>query len=110
MAKQLVSYGGTATFGVVADGFPTMAYQWSFNGTNLSGATASTLTINSTTTNNLGNYTVQVSNTYSSAQSATATLRMLPSLVTPFTDISGLWGQPGTLSVGAVGSGTLGKR
>lgn len=106
-ANQLVSYGGTATFGVVADGFPAPAYQWSFNGTNLYGATTSTLTISGVVTNNLGNYTVQVSNTYSSAQSAAATLRMLPSLVTPFTDISGLWGQPGTLSVGAVGSGTL---
>ena len=32
---------------------------------------------------------------------------MRPSLVTPFIGINGLWGQPGTLSVVATGSGTL---
>lgn len=106
-ANQLISYGSTASFSVIADGFPTPTnFQWSFNGSPIVGANTSTLLVPSMTTNKLGSYSVVVSNAYGSAQSS-ATATMLPSLVTPFAGISGLWGQPGTLSVVAAGSGTL---
>jgi hypothetical protein len=103
----LVSYGDPATFYVNAIGFPGLAYQWSFNGTNLAGATNSTFSIGSVNVSNLGNYSVLVTNAYGWSNSPSAALTMLPSLVNPFTGSSGLWGQPDTLSVGAVGSGTL---
>ena len=106
-ASQLVSYGDTATFTVVADGFPAPKFQWSFKGTNLAGATNTTLSVVAVTTNSLGNYSVLASNAYSSAVGGPATLTMLPSLITPFAGVNGLWGQPGTLSVAATGSGTL---
>ena len=107
-ARQLVSYGDTAVFNVVADGFPAPTLQWSFKGTNLAGANSTTLSVPNVTTNQLGNYSVIASNAYSSASGGPATLTMLPSLVTPFAGVNGLWGQPGTLSVVATGSGTLG--
>jgi hypothetical protein len=106
-ASQLVSYGESTSFSVLAGGFPTPTnFQWSFNGSPLSGSNSSSLLIPGVTTNKLGTYSVTVSNAYGSAQSS-ATLTMRPSLVTPFAGINGLWGQPGTLSVVAAGSGTL---
>jgi hypothetical protein len=106
-ASHLVSYGDTTSFSVLADGFPTPTnFQWSFNGSPLSGSNSSSLLIAGVTTNKLGTYSVVVSNAYGSAQSSAA-LTMRPSLVIPFAGISGLWGQPGTLSVVAAGSGTL---
>jgi hypothetical protein len=106
-ADQLVSYGDTASFSVVAAGFPTVGYQWSFKGANIAGANSSTLAIPGVTTNQLGAYSVLATNAYSSAPGGSAVLTMLPSLVAPFAGISGLWGQPGTLVVVAAGSGTL---
>jgi len=107
LASQLVSYGSTTAFNVVVDGFPTPTnFQWSFKGSPIVGSNSSSLLISGVTTNKLGTYSVVVSNAYGFAQS-TATLTMLPSLVTPFVGINGLWGQPGTLSVVAAGSGTL---
>jgi hypothetical protein len=103
----LVSYGDPATFYVNAIGFPGLAYQWLRNGTNIAGATNSTLSIVSVNVSNLGNYSVLVTNAYGWSNSPSAALTMLPSLVNPFSGSSGLWGQPDTLSVGAVGSGSL---
>ncbi len=107
LASQLVSYGDTTSFSVLAGGFPTPTnFQWSFNGSPILGSNSSSLLIPTVATNKLGTYSVTVSNAYGSAQSS-ATLTMRPSLVTPFAGISGLWGQPGTLSVVATGSGSL---
>ncbi|MBW8864423.1 MAG: immunoglobulin domain-containing protein [Verrucomicrobia bacterium] len=99
--------GASATFNVAAGGFPTLNYQWMLNGTNIAGATATGLTINAIHLKDLGNYTVLVSNAYSSVQSIAATLSMSPSITTPFVGVAGLWGQGAVLNVGAIGSGTL---
>jgi hypothetical protein len=103
----LVSYGDPATFYVNAIGFPSLAYQWALNGTNIANATNSTYSIGSVNMNNLGNYSVLVTNAFGWSNSLPVALTMLPSLVNPFSGSSGLWGQPDTLNVGAVGSGTL---
>jgi hypothetical protein len=106
-ASQLVSLGATVTFGVTASGFPAPQYQWTFSGTNIPGATSSTVTVAGVDLPNLGNYIALVSNGYSSTQSETATLTLLPSISSPFSGVIGIWGEQAMLSVGAEGSGTL---
>ena len=61
-SNQVVALGQTAVFTVTATGFAPLSYQWQFNGTNLPGKTASTLTIGNVQTNNVGSYMVIVSN------------------------------------------------
>lgn len=58
----VVATGSAATFRVVADGNPAVTYQWSLNGTNISGATTSAYNIGSAGAANAGLYTVIVSN------------------------------------------------
>jgi hypothetical protein len=105
--SRVVSAGDTASFSVVAEGGSDLTYQWRLNGSPLSGATSSTVTVNPVGPSNLGNYTVAVSNAYSSAVSDVATLQMLPSITVPFTGLTAVSGQSATLSVTAVGSGAL---
>jgi len=58
-ASQIVAVGGTATFAVgVSNGLPAYTYQWQLNGTNLSSATSSSLTINNAQVANAGSYAV----------------------------------------------------
>ena len=107
-ASLAVPYSTPATFGVTAYGFPTpTSYQWMFNGTNLLGAISNTLTINNVRLANTGNYQVRVGNGYSSATSDIATLNISPSITSPFSGATTIWGTSATISVGAVGSGTL---
>ena len=69
-----VAAGSTAQFSVTASGTPAPTYQWQFNGTALAGATGSTLTLNSVSAANAGNYTVVVTNSHGSVTSNAATL------------------------------------
>ncbi len=61
-SNQVVSLGQTAVFSVTATGSPAPVYQWQFNGANLPGKTAATLTIANVQSTNVGAYTVIVSN------------------------------------------------
>lgn len=70
---SVVYAGATFTFSVSANG-DNLNYQWSRNGTALSGATNATLTLTNTTSADSGNYTVFVSNSSSGARSNTASL------------------------------------
>ena len=103
----VVPLGGTASFSVSAYGYPAPTYQWTFNSTNLPGATSTMLTVSRVQLTNLGSYQVLVSNAYSSQLSSPAMLNMSPSITTPFGGTTAIWGQTAVLSVGAVGSGTL---
>jgi len=77
-----VAAGGNATFSVVASGSAPLAYQWLFNGANLAGATASTLSLSNVQVSNAGNYSVKVSNSVGSVTSTTAALTV-SSVTTP---------------------------
>jgi hypothetical protein len=80
-ADQVVAAGGTATFSVTAAGISPLGYQWRMNGTNLPGATSSTLTF-TVQTNSAGYYSVVVTNLYGATYSVNVTLnpplRFLP--------------------------------
>jgi hypothetical protein len=61
-SELTVLTGGVATFSATASGVPEPAYQWSFNGKTISGATTATLTLNSVTSAQSGQYSVSASN------------------------------------------------
>jgi hypothetical protein len=67
----------TATFGVTANGAGTLSYQWRYNGTNMPGRTASTLTLTNVHRSDSGLYSVRVSNAAGSTNSANAELRVI---------------------------------
>ena len=74
-ASQTVIAGKTASFTVAATGTAPLTYQWSKNGTAISGATSSTYTTPAeTTTDNNAKFTVAVSNGAGSATSNAAIL------------------------------------
>ncbi|MGC3959474.1 MAG: M36 family metallopeptidase [Verrucomicrobiota bacterium] len=78
--SQLVALDGTAMFGVTATGSTPLVYQWRKGGTNLvdggriSGARTNQLTILNVTTNDMGLYSVAVSNLWGATVSSNATL------------------------------------
>jgi hypothetical protein len=73
-ASQTVLAGATATFTVTATGTPPLSYQWGFNGTNIAGATGTSLTLSNVQPAQAGTYSVQVTNAYGSTNSANAIL------------------------------------
>jgi hypothetical protein len=76
-AGQTVPSGNDATFSVSATGSLPLVYQWTFNGTNLAAATASTLTVTNVQLAQSGLYQVLVTNALGSVTSAPAVLRVL---------------------------------
>jgi uncharacterized repeat protein (TIGR01451 family) len=72
--NQTVRLGAPATLAVVAEGTAPLAYQWSFGGTNLAGATSNLLVIPSVQSSNVGSYAARVSNAFGSANSSNALL------------------------------------
>jgi len=72
--NQTVAAGGTANFSVTAGGATPLSYQWNFNGTNILGATNTTLTLTNVQFNQAGNYAVLVTNSYGSVLSSNAML------------------------------------
>ncbi|MHC1763795.1 MAG: immunoglobulin domain-containing protein [Verrucomicrobiia bacterium] len=73
-ADITVTAGSPASFNVVVSGAGTLTYQWRFNGSPISGATASTYLINSVQSAQAGSYDVVVSNGSSSTTSSAAVL------------------------------------
>jgi hypothetical protein len=69
--NQIGTPGGSATFTVGATG-GSLVYQWLFNGTNLPGATASTVTLSNLTASAIGPYAVVITNTFGVATSSVA--------------------------------------
>ncbi len=112
-ASQTVAQGQNATFSVVATGTAPLSYQWRFNSANLSGQTSSTLTLNSVTTADTGNYDVIVSNSNGSVTSVAATLTVStsgnvpPAITTPPANLTVAQGQNATFSVAATGTAPL---
>jgi len=73
-ASQTVTAGASATFWVLAGGSPPLAYQWSWNGAPVAGATTSALTIAQAQSTDVGTYAVTVTNAFGGIQSGSATL------------------------------------
>ena len=69
--NNTVSPNGSVTLSVSASG-GDLSYQWQLNGTNIAGATGSTLTIPNVTSTNIGVYSVIVSNPAGSSVSQAA--------------------------------------
>jgi Immunoglobulin domain/Regulator of chromosome condensation (RCC1) repeat len=76
-AAQSAEVGGAVTFSVSASGEAPISYQWRKNGINISGATGSTYTISSVTSNHAGEYTCYVSNYGGGVTSTAATLSVV---------------------------------
>jgi len=104
-----VSAGSSHTFTGLANGSQPISYQWQHAGTNLPGATLTSLTLNNLGLNDSGAYTLLASNVVSVTPSPVAQLTVYqnPTILQPLTnqvvDVNGTV----TLSVSALGSPTL---
>ncbi|MBM4073659.1 MAG: hypothetical protein FJ271_32770, partial [Planctomycetes bacterium] len=104
--SQTVVAGATVTFTVVATGTPAPTYQWRKGGTDIAGATSSTLSILNAQPANAADYTVVVSNLAGSVTSSAATLtvHVPPAIVSQPTSQTVVAGQTATFSVTATGT------
>jgi len=85
-ASRTVNQGDNATFTVTAIGIPPLAYQWRFNGTNITTATTNFYTVTNAQSADDGDYSVIVTNYSGSATSAVASLTVNEVIVgTPVT-------------------------
>jgi len=95
--SQLITLGDQTEFSVASSGFPAPTYQWRKKGINIDNATKSVFRLASTTTNDIGNYSVIVSNRSGAVVSSNALLRILPGpSLTQSLDSSGLTWQTGS--------------
>jgi endonuclease/exonuclease/phosphatase family metal-dependent hydrolase len=94
--SQMVIEGSNVTFSVVATGTQPLSYQWQFGGTNLDGATNSSLTLTGVTTNDAGPYVVTITNAFGSTNSDAAVLT-----VVPFSEPPTITGEPQSQIVNA---------
>ncbi|MBE0544528.1 MAG: immunoglobulin domain-containing protein [Verrucomicrobia bacterium] len=72
--NQFAALGSNVTLAVTASGTEPLHYQWRFQGTNLPGATLSTLNLHPSTVSDSGPYSCLVSNAYGTATSPIAVL------------------------------------
>ena len=81
--SQVVTSGDNVSFSVLATGTQPLSYQWRFNGTNLTAATASSLALSNVQLPSAGSYSVLVSNSAGTALSSNAILTVNPPPCTP---------------------------
>jgi hypothetical protein len=107
--NQTVTQGQGATFSVTAGGTAPLGYQWYFNGSAISGATGSSLTLNNVQAVQAGSYTVVAGNVAGPVTSAVATLtvNLPPSITTQPQSESVVAGGSASFTVAAGGTGTL---
>ena len=94
---QTVNVGATVNLSVAASGSQPLSYQWLLNGTNLNGATASSLAWNNVQLTNAGTYSVFVSNSVGSVLSSNAILTVVlpPPCAPPGSGLVGWWAGEG---------------
>jgi hypothetical protein len=105
--NQTVVIGGTATFSVQAVGTQLLTYLWNFDGTNILGATNTSLTLTNVQLASAGNYSVAVTNAYGSAISSNALLTVLtqpPTIIMQPSNQTVIVGGTAGFSVTATGS------
>lgn len=106
-ANNAACDGNPVSFCVSVCGSPTLTYQWTFNGVNISGATESCFVTNATSSSS-GWYAVAVSNPFGNVTSGSAYLTHIPTAPTISTHPSSQTAIAGHLvqfAVGATGSG-----
>lgn len=103
---RIVPVGSIVQLSAQAAGNGTPGYQWRFNGTNISGATSSNLTVTSTSVADSGDYDVRVANGFGQAVSLPARVVFYQpaAIVTDPLGQTASPGQPVVLSVGTTGS------
>jgi hypothetical protein len=107
--NQVAPAGSNVTFAVEAAGDPVFTYQWRFNGSPVSSATNSGLTLLNVQLADEGSYSVVVSNQFGKATSAAATLvvNAPPTITAQPQDLTLPAGTNATFIVVASGSPTL---
>jgi hypothetical protein len=92
-ASQTVLAGATATFTVTAAGTPPLSYQWRLNGTNVAGATGTSLTLSNLQPAQAGNYAMRVTNAFGSIISSDALLTVIlpPPCAPPPSGLAAWW-------------------
>ncbi len=101
-AAQTVAAGQTATFSVTATGTGTLTYQWSENGSPITGATSSSYTTAATTAaDNGSSFSVAVSNAGGTVISNSATLTVINAACNTAPSV------PGTLTASANASSQI---
>lgn len=73
-SSRHANQAGSITFRSLANGAAPLSYQWRLNGANLPNATSPSLTLVNLTSQDAGNYTVVVTNSFGSITSSVATL------------------------------------
>jgi alpha-tubulin suppressor-like RCC1 family protein/outer membrane protein assembly factor BamB len=98
--------GSTVVFKVVASAGSALTFQWTFNGSNIAGATTSTLTFTNVQFTNSGTYAVKVSSATTSVFSSNAVLTVVsaPVITTGLTNHFISAGSDLHLEVSAMGS------
>jgi hypothetical protein len=88
------------------EAFPPVSYQWSFTGTNITGATGASLLLTNAQFQQCGSYSVAVTNSLGYAISTPATLTVLapPQIVSQPHSQIGYWGLSASFRVNAVGT------
>ena len=101
--------GTIAVFNVSATGTAPLSYQWQFNGANIGGATAATLTFGNVQVSDAGSYWVVVTNAAGSATSAVALLTVLvpPAIITQPQNRTNVAGTLAGFSLEATGTAPL---
>lgn len=107
-----VTAGNTVTFTVVSIGSAPLSYQWSKNGSPISGATSASLSLSNVQIGAAADYTVVVTNSAGSATSNPATLVVNAALIAPSIDTAPQSatvsaGSPAAFTVAASGSAPL---
>jgi hypothetical protein len=103
-------YGNSVTFTAAATGASNLSYQWRKDGTAISGATSSTLTLTNAQASNAGTYTVVATDSNGSTSSMPALLTLsggtAPSIITAPSDATVLAGGSATFVGAASGTPT----
>ncbi|MGB7746142.1 MAG: immunoglobulin domain-containing protein [Verrucomicrobiia bacterium] len=104
-ASLVVLAGSSASFTAVAGGTAPISYQWSKNGTPISGATSSTLNLSNVQTTDDGSYTLTATNSVGSVTSNPAQLTVTTTvpLVNSAYNLTGF----ATVGAGCTGGGVI---
>ena len=103
-----VAVGGTIALNVAASS-ASPAYQWFFDGTNISHAVSSSITITNMQMTNAGNYGVIASNSLGATTNPIATVTIVPLLITSQpTNVTGMLGSNAVFLVSITGLGPFG--